>query len=391
MQRPTIMMAVCLALTSLAAHARDEPASLVYIGTRGTSPAPTAAVPTPAPQGIYAARLDSRSGKLEPLGLQLELMRVSWLVAHPSLPVIFLVANPEGSAPADSSIRSFAVDNASGKLQPINQVDSGGRDTTHLNFDTKSNTLFGASFGSGDVTASPVLRDGSVGKVASSQKEYGTGPHPRQSAPHVHAIAVDLTHRYVLSADMGADRIFVYRFDSSTRALMAAATPFEALPPGSGPRHLAFHPNGKFLYVNTELTAEVRVYGWDAKQGRLHFIEALPAYPAGYAGKDRSSAEIVMSGTGRFIYVSLRGDQDSIVAFNVNGKTGRLKELQRISSQGKSPRSFGIDPTGRWMLVMNEATNSVNVLGIDRATGKLSATSESVSIPNPAMVAFHRN
>jgi 6-phosphogluconolactonase len=383
MKRHTIMMALCLGLAALSAHAKEAAGNLVYIGTRGTQAMPT--------QGIYAARLDTGTGKLAPLGQQTELFSTSWLVTHPSLPVIFVVANLQGSRTVESSIYSFAVDKASGKLAELNRVDSGGLDTTYLGFDAKSNTLFGASFISGDVTALEVLPDGKLGKVASSQKEYGTGPHPRQNAPHPHAVAIDPTRRYLVSADMGADRIFVYHFDSATRALAPAATPFEATPPGSGPRHLVFHPNGKFLYVNTELTAEVRVYRWDAKQGRLQFVEALPAYPAGYAGQAKSSAEIGISGNGRFLYVSLRGDQDSIVGFEVNKNTGKLKEIQRIASQGKSPRSFGIDPTGRWMLVMNEGTNSVNVFGINRATGQLSPTSESLSIPTPAMVDFFPN
>jgi 6-phosphogluconolactonase len=151
-----------------------------------------------------------------------------------------------------------------------------------------------------------------------------------------------------------------------------------------------FHPNGHFLYVNTELSAELRAYSWDAKDGRLQLVQALSPYPAGYSGKEeKSSGEIAMSRDGRFLYVSLRGDQDSIVAYAVDKKAGTLKEIQRVSSQGKMPWSFGIDPTGRWMLVTNEASSSVTVFSVDRATGKLSATGESLSIPKPVTVAFY--
>src|SRR5258706_3966251 len=384
MKAGTSMMALCLGLAALAAHAGDATGALVYFGTRGTPQTST------GPQGIYAARLDIRTGKLVSLGLQIELSRISWLLPHASLPVMFMVANPGGSTTVESQLYSYSVDKVTGQLHQISQIGTGGKDTTHLAFEPKSNTLFGASFVSGEVMAFPVLPNASLGKVASSQRHYGKGPLPEQSMPHPHAVAVDATRHYVVSADLGADRIFVHRFYEETRALTESDPPVEATPPGSGPRHLAFHPNGRFLYLVTEMTAEVRAYQWDAKLGRLHLLEARPAYPAGYAGEgEKSSAEIGPARDGRHLYVTLRGDQNSIVVYDVNGKTGNLTEIQRIASQGKSPRTFGIDPSGRWLLVTNDVSSMVNVFGIDRATGKLSATSESLAIPNPATLAFY--
>lgn len=388
MKRYPIMVALCLGLAALSAHAKDAAGNLVYIGTRAGTPPPGAA-PRP-PLGVYAARFDSKTGKLAMIGIQAELNNAAWLVAHPTLPVVYSVANAEGGLAVNSNIHSFATDKESGKLRELNRVNSGGRDTTYLYLDAKSKTLFGASFGSGDVTAVPVLSDGQLGSVASSQKEYGTGPHPRQSAPHPHSLAVDPTGRYLISTDMGADRTFVYRFDGKTRALTPAAAPFVASLPGTGPRHQVFHPNGKFLYVNTELSAEVLVYRWDAKQATLQLVEAVPAYPAGYTGNAKSSAEIGMSRDGRFLYLTLRGDQDSIVVYEVNKTSGKLGEIQRIAAQGKSPRSFAFDPTGRWLLVANDVSNSIVVFGVDRS-GKLSATGESMSVPSPAVLAFLAN
>lgn len=393
MKRPTIMMALCLGLTGFSAQAKESTSELVYIGTRGAVPTAQAsaqAQSTSSPQGIYAARLDTKTGALTPLGLQIEITRVSWLLAHPAKPLLYVLVNPQGSTTVESIIHSYAVDTGTGKLKEINQVSSGGRDTTHLAIDVKSNTLVGASFASGEASTSPIGADGSVGSRASSQKDYGTGPLPEQNGPHAHSVTIDPTRRYVIAADIGADRIFVDRYDSATRALSAAATPFEQAPPGSGPRHQVFHPSGKFLYVNTEMGAEVLVYRWDANAGRLHLVQDQPAYTLDYAGKEeKSSGEIGVSSDGRFLYVSLRGDQDSIVVYSVNKNTGTLKEIQRINSQGKRPRSFGIDATGRWLLVTNEVSNTVNVFGIDKATGKLSPTSASISIPSPASVVFY--
>jgi 6-phosphogluconolactonase len=140
------------------------------------------------------------------------------------------------------------------------------------------------------------------------------------------------------------------------------------------------------------MSAELRVYQWDAKQGRLQPVEALSAYPAGYAGEgDKSSAEIGFSRDGRHLYLTLRGDQNSIVACDVDGRTGRLKEFQRIASLGKSPRAFDIDPTGRWMIVAHDVSGTLNVFSIDKATGRLSPTSESLVIPNAACLAFFGN
>ena len=379
-------MALCLGFAAVTAQAKDEPATLVYFGTRGTPQSSSGA------QGIYAARLDSRSGTLAPLGLQAEYTRISLLLAHPSRPVLFMLLNPGGSTTVESELHSFSVDRASGKLAPIGDVGTGGRDTTHLVFDEKSNTLFGASFVSGEVMSLPVMPDGSVGRPVSSQRHYGRGPLPEQATPHAHAVAVDGSRHYVVSADLGADRIFVHRFIEASRSLTEGKPPFEAAPPGSGPRHLVFHPNGRFLYVNTEMSAEVRAYKWDATEGRMTLIEATPAYPPGYSGEgEKSAAEIGFSRDGRHLYATLRGDQNSVVVYDVDGKTGRLTETQRVASGGKSPRTFGIDPTGRWMLVTHDVSGTVNVFGIDRATGKLTATGEPLKVPNAASVVFYGN
>jgi 6-phosphogluconolactonase len=393
--RQMLLMGLCLGFTVLRAHADSAvpecssgscPGELVYIGTMGVN---NSAAPAEAnAQGIYAARLDEKTGHLSLIGLGLPLQRATWLVTHPRLPVIYSVANSAGGMAADSNIYSLAVDRSSGKLRVLNQVDAGGRDATHLALDAASGTLFSANHGSGDVSALPIQADGSLGMVASNQKDYGSGPSPRQKTPAAHSVIVDPSHRYVLVADFGADRIFVYHFDAATRALRPAQPAFEALPPGSGPRHMAFDRSGHFLYLDTELSAQIHSYRWDSKQGQLQSVQTLSPYPVGYSG-EKSAAEMALARDGRFLYLSIRGDQDSIVVYSVNRRSGALQELQHISSQGKTPWSFGIDPTGHWMLVTNEASDSVVVFKIDPATGKLSPANESLSIPKPCTVTFY--
>jgi len=258
-------MGVCLSLAAVAAavaaNADEKANEWVYIGTRGAAPDGGER----SPQGIYAARFNTRTGQLSPPQLQVRLPRATWLVRHPRLPVIYTAADAGTGSSAESNILGFEVEPASGKLTQLNQVGAGGLDATHLAFDATSNTLFVANHGSGDVTALPVRPDGHLGVVASTQKDYGTGPHPRQKMPEPHGVAVDPSHHYVLVTDFGADRIFVYQFDGATRTLRPATVPYEAVPPGSGPRHLIFSPDGRFLYLLTELSAELRVYRWDAR------------------------------------------------------------------------------------------------------------------------------
>jgi 6-phosphogluconolactonase (cycloisomerase 2 family) len=337
------------------------------------------------------------------LGQQAELQNAAWLAIHPGLGTLYSVANSAGGLAAESNIHSFAIDKASGKLKSINTTGAGGSDTTHLWLDPASNTLFTASHNDGHVTALPVRADGSVGKVVADQKTSGTGLHPKQNRPQPHSVALDpATHRYLLNSDVGADRINIFRFDPATRALAPATTPFVTVPPGSGARHLAFAPNGKYVYLVTELTAEIRAYSWDAGNEVLREIQAFSAYPANYAGAipgsaadiaanagSRGGAEIGVSRDGRYVYASVRGDQDSLVVYAIDQRDGKLQEIQRVASGGKSPRSFEFDSTGRWMLVAHEVSSTVAVFRVDPATGKLTATRESLSVPNAAVFAFN--
>jgi 6-phosphogluconolactonase len=382
-------LGLCLGLTIACAQAADRPAgTLVYVGTQGAG-GPGQQNPN-AKHGIYAFRLDEKTGHLTSLGLEIELQRSDWLLMSPTLPVMYSVADSGGGMQANSVLYSLKIDRASGALSVLNKVSTGGTDATHLAIDPVSRTLFSANHGSGTVAAIPVQADGSVGEIASLGKDFGTGPHRRQSMPQAHGVTVDPTHKYVLVNDFGADRLFIYHFDGKTRELTASKPPFDVLPPGSGPRHLAFHPNGRFLFLDTEMGAELRTYRWDPKEGLVHLVQKVQPYPADYKG-DKSAAELAVSHDGRFVYLSLRGDQDSLIVYGVNAKTGMLSELQRLPSGGKVPWSFGIDPTGRWMIVTNQASDLVSVFKINPATGKLTATDQSASIPKPVAVAFYRH
>jgi 6-phosphogluconolactonase len=359
---------------------------LVYFGTH-TQNLPNATMQEEATgHGIFAARLDARTGHLRSLGPVAEVDRPTWIVADPTRPILYSVSEMGNDGRTEDSVFAFAVDPASGTLRPLSKTSSGGSGATHLAVDPASHTLFVAHFGSGQVSALPILADGSLAAVASVRRDYGFGPNPRQKSPHAHAVAVDPSNHFVLVADLGADRIFVYRFDVGTRQLSQADPAFAAVTRGAGPRHLVFHPNGRFLFLDTELSAQLLSFRWDAHRGRLHLLQTLATMPPDYQGP-KSAAEIRVSHDGRFVYVSNRGD-DTIVGYSVNPRTGMLSEIQRIPSGGKTPWSFELDATGRWLLAANEASSTVTVLGIDPQTGQLRATSETLPVPKPVSVTF---
>jgi 6-phosphogluconolactonase len=392
-----VFMAVATKAESQKKSACGDKASLVYIGTyghvrNGFSPIPKDSENQPGQtfdktHGIYSACFNSETGSLTMLGLAAAVNRASWLLPNPNLPVLYSTGLPGDDIQVEGNVFSFSIDPATGKLQPVNQVGSAGGDPTHLAIHPESHTLFVANHDGGKVSALPIRKDGGLESVVSSQTESGTGPSPRQAGPHPHGVIVDPTHRYVLAADFGADRIFIYHFDAATKTLSPASPAFEAVPAGSAPRHLAFHPNGQFVFLNTELSAELRSYKWDGANGHLQLVQTTPLYPSTYSGT-KSAADLAFSRDGRFLYQSLRGDQDSIIVFKVDPKSGALSELQRISSQGKTPWDFVIDPTGHWMLVANVASNSVSVLKIDPAKGTLAATEHALPMLQPNAITF---
>jgi 6-phosphogluconolactonase len=381
-QAAAVATLALLPASSVAAKAKPQvcpmatcAGQLVYIGTQSDAPG----------QGVFAARLDPKTGKLTPLGLALEAQRPTWLASHPTQPVLYAVSEVGNDGKSHGRVSTLRADPRTGMLSVIGTVDSGGGGPTHLSLDLPSNTLLVANYGTGQVAALPVLADATLGSPASVQADQGSGPSPRQKSAHAHGVTLDPSRRFALVTDLGADRIFIYRYDRKAHRLGASTA--EALPPGAGPRHLAFHPRGRLLFVLSELRPELRSYRWDARRGRLALVQTISvsADPA-KAGVARG-AEVAVSRDGRFVYASVRGE-DVLVVYAVNARTGGLTEVQRVAANGLSPWSFGIDLGGRWMLVTNQGSNTVVVFARDPATGRLSPTQESLSVNKPVSVAY---
>lgn len=362
--------ALSLAGCASAPATRCAPARLAYVGTDGGA--------------LQALRLDACAGQLTSLGTVAQLAKPRWSVANPALPILYVANDAAGK---NGSVVAFSVDRQTGALAKIGEADAGGIGTTHLWLDAPSSTLIAANFFSGSATTLALNADGSVGAVASTVKETGSGPTKRQTKAHAHGIALDPTGRHALVSDLGADRVFVYGFDRASRTLAAddVADPHAfALAPGSGPHHAVFSADGRFVYVLDELTADVQVLRWDAAAARLAPVQSLAISSAEYKGA-RSGAEIALSHDGRFAYVEDRGE-NTLVAYRIDPGTGELSLLQRASSAGDKPWAFAIDPSGRWMLVAN--STKVSLFRIDTTSGTLSDTGQWVDSATPLSIAF---
>ena len=349
---------------------------LVYFGTRADG----------AASGIYAARFDEAVGHLTALGMVAKVDRPTWLLPSPHRPVLYAVSEVGNDGKSQAAVLSFNADVATGALALLTRVDSGGGGATHLALNTHSPSLIVANYGTGTVGVVPLQPGGKLLPVSSVATDTGSGPSPRQKSPHAHGALIDRTGRFVLVSDLGADRIFIYRFDPATMKLVAADMPFVAVKPGSGPRHLAMTGDGRFVFANMELTGEIATFRWDEAAGRLSLVRTISASPADYAG-EKSAGEIGLSPDGRFLYASTRGE-DAIVVYAVDPSTGVLREIQRLPAGGKQPWSFTLDPSGRWLLVADQGSNLVAVFRRNSRTGKLIPTDESLAIPNVSSVAL---
>jgi 6-phosphogluconolactonase len=257
---------------------------------------------------------------------------------------------------------------------------------SHLGIDRPSGTLLVANFEGGFTAALPISAAGALGPPASIARDTGSGPTPRQTAPHPHHVAIDPSGRFALVADFGADRVFVYRFDRATRTFSA---PYHySTAPGSGPRRVAFHPRHRTLYLLNELTADLQVLRWTPADGRLAHRQTVSTGTPGFPGPP-SASDLAVSRDGRFVYAGNRGE-NALVVLATDRRTDLLTTVQRIGCGGVTPWSFSLHPDGRWLLVANEASGSVRVFAVDRRAGNLTDTGRAISVPNPDSITFCR-
>jgi 6-phosphogluconolactonase len=348
-------------------------------------------------KGIYAFEFDADTGKLTPKGVAAETPDPSWVAVHPSGKFLY-AANEAGKA---STVSAFAVDAKSPELTLLNQLPSLGEDPCYLSFDKTGKFLLVANYTSGTVAVFPILPDGRLGEHTAVLKNPGaTGPNKeRQEGPHAHWMEATADNHFVYVADLGLDRVLIYKFDAAQGSMTpggpppsnasldkSALDPFSAkLSPGAGPRHVAFAPNGKFMYVLGEIRSTVTVFANDS-QNTYRIVQQISLLPDSF--KERNdAAEIIVHPSRKFLYASNRGE-DTIAVFAIDPQKGTLTRIENVPTQGKEPRHFAIDPTGRFLLAENQNSNTIVEFQIDTATGKLTPTGEVVHVPSPVCLAF---
>jgi 6-phosphogluconolactonase len=378
------MLLLAFLLVVICSAAASSPASpgkyFVYVGTY-TAESSTS-------KGIYAYRYDPHGSTLTPLGLVAETTNPSFLAVHPNHRFLYAV-NETGDYKGQKSgaVTAFSIDHVTGKLTQLNQVASGGADPCYITVDKTGRYVLVANYTGGSIAVFPVLADGRLGEASAFIQHTGHGTNPkRQEGPHAHSIDLSPDNRFAIVDDLGLDETLVYKFDSAKGSLTLNDPPFAQAAPGAGPRHFAFHPNGKFGYVLDEMGSTVSAFNYDGTGGVLHPLQTISSLPKGFAGHN-DAAEIEVHPSGKFLYASNRG-HDSIALFSIDPNKGTLKLIEYVPTKGASPRNFAIDPTGKLIFAENEKSDNIVLFRINPQSGRLTPTGKVLDISQPVCVKF---
>ena len=366
MQRTAVHIFSFLLVIVLSAPAMAED-MFVYFGSHGAGPH----------IGFSVAHFDTDTGKLtKPVFLE-EAVAPAYFIIRPDGRRLYTCNSFPGS-----SVSAYAIDPTSAKLAFLNQQPSGGGDPSYVSLDPSGRYLMVANFLGGSVAVFALRPDGSIGRRTALVQNIGTSLDPNDPKhAHAHSIRFDPSRRFVLVADLGLDKVLVYRLNPKTGALTPNDPPFVSVAPGSGPRHTAFDPRDRYVYAINETASSIVRFGWDSNRGVLTQFETVSTLPEGFTGVN-TGAEILMHPSGKFLYATNRGN-DSVAVFSVQADTGHLTPLQFISTEGKTPRNADFDPTGKWLLVTNKDSNNAVVYRIDQSTGRLTENGDPVSVPGP--------
>ncbi len=338
-------------------------------------------------KGIYVSKFAPATGELSDPVLAVETGSPSFLSIHPDGTKLYAVGEMATPGQKGGGVSAFSIHQPDGKLTLINQVSSVGAGPCHVSTDKTGRMLMIANYGGGSVASYAIDEKGALSEAKSFIQHEGSSVNPkRQAGPHAHSFNVSPDNRFGFACDLGLDKVLIYRLDPSRGTL--ASHGHATVPAGGGPRHLAFHPSGRFVFVNNEMLMSATSFAYDADQGALTEIETVSTLPEVDRGNTGySTAETVAHPNGRFVYVSNR-THDTLAVFSCDPATGRLKLIQNAPVEGRIPRNFNLDPTGRWMIIAHQDSNTAALFKVDAETGKLEFTGRKVSVGGAVCVRF---
>ncbi|MEY4484432.1 MAG: hypothetical protein RL693_1884 [Verrucomicrobiota bacterium] len=376
---------------------------MAYVGTY-TSPlknmrATQVDLPPGNGRGIHLFQVDRSSGAMTPCGIYEMETSPSCLAFNAARTHLYSANETERLGDEEAgSISAFTINPADGQLQLLNSVSSGGKGPAYLSVHPSGRFVLVANYFGGSVSVLPILPDGSLGAATDVKKDAGTiGPTKATNAPpgsfaisghdqpHAHMIESDPSGRFVLHVDLGLDQIFIWKFDDRAGVLTPNDPPGISLPPGDGPRHFTFHPNGHWLYSLQEEGSNIVLFDYDSEKGKLASRQTISSLPPGFAGSNFCS-EIIISSDGNFVYAGNRL-HDSIAIFSV-GENGVLTFIGEEWTRGNYPRSFNFDPTGKFLYCCNQRGDNVAIFRVDRKTGGLTFTGNYTAVGNPSIIVF---
>jgi 6-phosphogluconolactonase len=369
------ILAFALGAALLAAAPAFAAGNIAYVGTYTDT----------AAKGIYALKWDAGSKTYVSLGLQADVTNPSFVAVSPSHRFLYAITERAARRDGTGSLSSYSIDPATGALKLLNHVPAHGNTTAHLVVDATGKWLLVANYGSGSVAAFALKPDGSIGGETDFKQHVGSSVNAhRQMGPHPHEVVLSADNRFVYVPDLGLDKVFVYALDSATGKLTLASTTDTR--PGFGPRHMLLGKDGRFAYVLGEMGSAVAVMSADKASGKLTLLDAIDTVPPRLT-EENNSAELALSSDGRFLYATNRG-HDSVTVFSVNGRNGRLTNVQNIATQGKIPRGMALDPDGTHLLTGNQNSDTITVFDRDIKTGKLTFASQMTDIPTAVCILF---
>jgi 6-phosphogluconolactonase len=340
-----------------------------------------------AGKGIYGFRFQPSTGTLTSTGLMAESVHPSFLVIHPNRQFLFAANEVSSFNGKNGTISSFKIAPDTGCLTFMNRVSSEGTHPCHITVDKTGKWLLAANYSSGSLAVFPVNEDGTLGSASDTVQHEGSGANRmRQEGPHAHAVILSPDNRFLLAPDLGIDKVMIYRFNAVNGTLEPNDPPFFRVHPGSGPRHLSFHPNGRLAYLINELDSSLTALAFDPDTGILREINTVSTLPGSYTGFN-TTAEVQVHPNGKFVYGSNRGD-DSIAVFRSDDSRGTMKAVGFVPTAGKTPRYFAIDPTGRFLFAANQDSGNIVLFRIDAESGRLSKTGTVLDTPKPVCIVF---